>query len=600
MDRNSVSEKYKWNLDVIYKDSKEFDNTCELVKKEIEEFAGYKDKFMNNGELFYECMSLSYKIERTLEKLYCYTSLSFDLDTRNNSIQELKGKVSNLYDYYNKNSYYFIPTVLKYNYDDIVKFYEEVEDLKKYDIAIKRIFRYKDHTLSSENEKLLSMMGKALGNNYSTYELFKDAEMSFGKIKDEDGNLVELNNNNYSIYIESKDRRVRREAFLELYRVYKQYTNTYTSLLFSNIKEETVMAKVKKFSSAREMSAYSDEVTTRVCDNLIEEVHNGLKSIYKYYDLKKDILGVDELHLYDIYTPIIQDNEEIYPYDQAVEIVLKALSVFGEEYVKTLREGINNRWIDVYPGKAKRTGGYSGGSYDTYPYILLNYQDRYSDMSTLAHEAGHSMHSFYTRSSNPYEYGDYTIFVAEVASTVNELILANYMLKNSNSDKEKLSILGRLMELYKATVYRQTMFAEFERDIYDMVEKDVTLTSEMLCKKYYELNKLYFGDNVCVDEEIKYEWERIPHFYYNFYVYKYATGLSAATKIVTDILSGKDKAVENYISFLKCGRTKSPLESLKVAGVDLEDKETIKSATRYFDNVIEEFKNIYEKLETKK
>jgi oligoendopeptidase F len=370
-------------------------------------------------------------------------------------------------------------------------------------------------------------------------------------------------------------------------------------MLFSNIKEETVIAKVKNYDSARVMSMFSDEVTPVVCDNLIDEVHNGFDSIYKYYDLKKKILGLDELHLYDIYTPIIQEGEEIYPYDEAVEIVLSALGVLGEEYVKKLREGINSRWIDVYPGKAKRTGGYSGGSYDTYPYILLNYQDRYSDMSTLAHEGGHSMHSYYTRSNNPYQYGDYTIFVAEVASTVNELILANYMLENSKSDKEKLSILGRLMELYKATIYRQTMFAEFERDIYDMVEKDVTLTSDILCSKYYELNKLYFGDSVVIDDEIRYEWERIPHFYYNFYVYKYATGLSAATKIVTDILSGKEKAVDNYLSFLKCGRTRSPLESLKVAGVDLNDKETVRSAIKYFDKIVDDFSELYDKVYNK-
>lgn len=598
MERDKIDEKYKWDLEVIYSNINEFAEEYNKVRKDIDALATYENKYMSSAENFYNAIVLSNNINRKLEKLYSYSSLSFDLNTKDNKMQEIKGKVLNLYDYYNKKSYFMIPSMLKYEYSDIVKFYDKVKQLKDFDISIKRIFRYKDHTLSDSEEKLLSSMGKTIGNNYETYELFKDAELSFDDVEDEAGNLVELSNSSYSKYIESKDRKVRESAFKGLYDKYKQFTNTFASLFFNDIKENVEIAKIKKYNSAREMSMYADEVTPEICDTLIEEVHRGLPILYRYYDLKKKILGLSDLHLYDIYVPLISESNEKYPYDKAVDIVLDALSVFGSDYVNILRKGINNRWIDVYPTNAKRSGGYSGGSYDTYPYILLNYQDKYNDMSTLAHEGGHSMHSYYARSNNPYQYGDYTIFVAEVASTVNELILANYMLKNSKDDKEKLSILDRLMNLYKATIFRQTMFAEFERDVYDMAEKDITLTSDILCDKYYELNKLYFGDNVVVDDEIRYEWERIPHFYYSFYVYKYATGLSAATNIVTNILDGKDKAVEDYINFLKCGSTKSPIDSLKVAGVDLNDKETVKSAINYFDNIVKEFEELYNKVES--
>ena len=595
MERDKIDDKYKWDLDVIYSDIKEFNSDYDKVNKEIDKLASYEGKFMNNSKNFYDALMLSYSIDRKLNKLYVYASLSFDLNTKDNKKQELKGKVLNLLDRYNKKSCFMTPSLLKYDYNDIVKFYDEVKELREYDINLKRIFRYKEHILSDNEEKLMSSINKFVGNNYDTYEMLKDAELSFDDIKDENENIVRLTNTSYSKYIESGNRRVRKDAFMGIYDKYKQFSNTFSSLFFNDIKERVEIAKIKKFNSAREMSMFGDEVTPEICDTLIDAVHEGLPVLYKYYDVKKEILGFDELHLYDIYVPLIKDSNEKYPFDKAVDIVLEALKVFGDEYINILKDGISKRWIDVYPTEAKRTGGYSGGCYDTYPYILLNYQDKYNDMSTLAHEAGHSMHSYYTRSSNPYQYGSYTIFVAEVASTVNELLLANYMLNNCTNEKEKLSILDRLMNLYKATIFRQTMFAEYERDIYDMAEKDVTLTSDILCDKYYDINKLYFGDNVVVDNEIRYEWERIPHFYYDFYVYKYATGLAAATQIVTNILSGSRGAVDRYIEFLKCGGTKSPLDSLKVAGVDLTDKNTIKSSIEYFDRIIDQFKELYDK-----
>ena len=352
------------------------------------------------------------------------------------------------------------------------------------------------------------------------------------------------------------------------------------------------MAKIKKYNSSIESSLYRDELDISIYNNLIDTVNSRIGVLHKYYDLKKRVLEVDELHLYDVYANLIKKDNFKYVFDDACDIVSNALSILGEEYCAILNNGINDRWIDVYPNKGKRTGGYSSGCYDTNPYILLNYQDKYDDMSTLAHELGHSMHSYYTRNNNPYQYGHYSIFVAEVASTVNELLLAKYVIKNSNDKNEKLFILNKLMELFRATIYRQTMFAEFEKNIYQLIEDGKPVTADILSDEYYKLNKVYFGKNVCVDELIKYEWERIPHFYYNFYVYKYATGLSAACYIVTSLLDGKIKA-EDYIDFLKCGKSKNPMDSLKVAGVDLSDYSVISSAIDMFDEIIDEFSELY-------
>ena len=544
---------------------------------------------LNNANTFYETINEYFNISRILEKLSVYAHLLFDEDTGNNQNQALSAKVSNLFDNFSKISYFVTPNILKKDYSEIEKYYKEEPKLKDYEIIIKNEYRYKEHTLSDIEEKLLSSITKMLNNNYETYELLKDSDITFGNIHDEKGNTVELTCSNYSVFIESENREVRKEAFITLYKTYKQFINTFASTLSGNIKENITIAKLKKFNSTIEWCLFPDEVDISVYNNLIDTINNNMTILYKYYDLKKEVLKLNELHLYDIYTPIVDNYTKKYSFEEAKETVLKALSILGDDYINILKQGINNRWIDVYPTKNKRTGGYSGGCYDTNPYILLNYQDKYNDMSTLAHEAGHSMHSYYTRHNNPYQYGDYSIFVAEVASTVNELLLAKYLLKTSESKKEKQFILDNLMTLFKSTIYRQTMFAEFEQDIYNDAEKDIPLTADYLSNKYYELNKKYFGNNVVVDQEIQYEWSKIPHFYYNFYVYKYATGLSAACHIVNDILSGKEESIENYKKFLSAGRTKTPLESLKIAGVDLTKKEVIESAIKMFNDTIDEY-----------
>lgn len=595
MDRNKIDDKYKWNIDLIYDSMDKFNSDYDEVEKEIKDYSKYENIMNNSAKDFYETVAEYYKISRKLEKLAVYTSLLFDTDTSNNSNQALKSRVDNLYDEFNKISYFVTPNILKNDYEDIEKFYKEEPKLKDYEVMLKNEFRYKEHNLSDTEEKLISSLGKMMNRNYETYELLKDSDLRFGMIRDEDDNEVELTCSNYSIYIESMDRRVRKEAFDTLYKTYKQYINTFASCLVGNINENVTIAKIRNYDSVRNWCMYADEVDEVVYDNLIAAVNDGLETLFEYYDLKKELLNLDELHLYDIYTPIVRDYSKKYPFDEACNIVIDALSVLGEDYIKVLKRGLTDRWIDVYPTRSKRTGGYSGGGYDTNPYILLNYQDKYNDMSTLAHEAGHSMHSYYARSNNDYQYGNYAIFVAEVASTVNELLLSKYLLENSDDDKEKLFILDNLMTLFKSTIYRQTMFAEFEKDIYNEVENGGVLTADIMSDMYYKLNLKYFGDGVVVDKDVSYEWARIPHFYYNFYVYKYATGLSAACHIVNDILSGKEGAVENYIEFLKCGRTKNPLDSLKVAGVDLSKKETVMDAIEMFGDTIKQFKEIYKK-----
>lgn len=589
-ERKDIDEQYTWNLEKIYNSIGEFNSDYDLVKEKIEELAKYEKIMMDSSQNFYEVISMSYDIDKMLEKLYVYTYLSFDLDTSDNNNQELNERVLNLYDFYNENCYFITNSILKCDYDVINKYYEEEPKLREYETAIEEIYRFKEHNLSDAEERLLSSINKMLGNSSDTYNLFKDCDMSFDEIEDENGKKVELNNSNYNIYIQSKDRKVRKSAFETLYKEYKKYSNTFTSLFSSYMKELSTLAKIKKYNSALEMSLFSEDIDKIVYDNLISSIHENIGYIYDYFKLRKEMLGLDELHLYDISVPIVNDCDNTYDYEEAKDTILKVLGVFGEEYVNKVKEALSSRWIDVYPTENKRTGAYSIDEYSTCPYILLNYQDKYNDMSTLIHEMGHSMHSYYSSNYNSYQNSHYCIFVAEVASTVNELLLDYYMLEHSKSREEKLFILNNMMDLYRATIYRQTMFAEFEKTISDMVDNGEVITSDKACGIYYKLNKFYFGNDVVIDDEIGYEWERVPHFYMNFYVYKYATGLSAATVIVKNIREGKDKAVENYIEFLKCGSKKSPLESLKIAGVNLTEKGTIDMAFREFENLLEMYR----------
>ncbi len=595
-DRSMIETKDKWDLSLIYKTQKDFENELEITKNLILEYRKkYENHTMDNANIFYNSIIDSLEISRKLDKLYVYASMKSDEDVSNNDNQELKNKVINLYDLATANMFFVDTELLKEDYAKIEKFYQDEPKLLEHEVNIKDTFRYKKHTLSDIEEKLLSNISKAFGNDEQTYGYLTDSDMTFGTIKNEDNKEVELTDTNYSIYIKSKDRRVRKEAFDALYNHYKQFKNTITSTFDGSIKQSVSIAKLRKYNSAFEASLFKDEISIDVYNTLVNTIHENLNIFHKYYDLKKKVLNLDEFHLYDVYVEMVKDYDKKYSFDEAKQIVINALSVLGNDYIETFKKAFDEKWIDIYPNKNKRGGAYSGGSYDTKPYILLNYQGTLNDVSTLAHEGGHSMHSYYTRTNQPIQYGDYPIFVAEVASTVNEILLAKYMLKNSTSKEEKLVILNQLLELFKGTIYRQVMFSEFEKYAYDLVENDDVITSDKLCDKYYQLNKLYFGDNVVVDDLIRYEWEKVPHFYYNFYVYKYATGISAACKIVDGILNNEKDALNNYLNMLKSGSRQNPLDTLKIAGVDMTDKEVYESAIKMFDETIEEFKTLIEK-----
>lgn len=591
--RSEIEEKYKWDLTKIYENDEEWEKDYKEVSSNLKDIEKYKGKILESANTLFEMVTTYFNVARKVEKVYIYAHLNYDAETGNTKYQNYDGMVKNLYRDFGVISSYIEPELLESDYSKIEEYYKEVPALLDYKNFFIEIFRYKDHVLSEKEETIISKLSNVLSNSEDTYEKLTDTDLSLGEIKDEEGNIVKLNDSNYGKYISSKDRRVRFDAFTNMYKGYSSVKNTIASTMYGAVNSNVVIANLKNYDSAIKASLYADNVTTDIYDNLIKTVNNNLDTLFKYYSLRKDVLGLTELHLYDLYANLIESAEKKYTFEEAKDIVLNALKPLGENYVKDATKAFTERWVDVYPNETKRSGAYSGGCYDTYPYMLLNYQGRLNDVSTLAHELGHSMHSYYSRKNNSYQDADYKIFVAEVASTVNELLLCKYLLKESQDKEVKLSILNRLMELFKGTIYRQTMFAEFEKDMYEIVEQGNIFTWEDLSNMYYDLNKKYFGNDVVVDEDIKYEWSRIPHFYYNFYVYKYATGLSAACFIVDNILSGKENALESYLEFLSTGSKYYPLEELKIAGVDMTDPKVVESAIKMFDEAINEFNELY-------
>ena len=591
--REEIKQEDKWDLESMYPTIEDWDKDYEKVQIIEEELLKYKGHLLDDAKTLYNYLKDSDELDVILENLIIYANMKSDEDTANTKYIALKGKVENLEVKISEEFSFVTPELLKEDYEKIEKFYIEYPELKEYEFTLINIYRYKDHTLSEQEEKILSSLSNDLDYSNKTASIIRNSDIKFGTIKDEDNNDVELTNNNYSIYIKSKNREVRKNAFKEMYRTYSSLKNTLATTFAGEVDSNIHISKIRGFKSAREKALFGSNINTSVYDNLIETVNKNMNVIYKYYDLKKEVLKLDEIHLYDIYTDLVSGSEEKYSFEKGKELVMDALSVLGEDYVNVLNKAFDEKWIDKYPNKGKRGGAYSWGSYLSKPFVLLNYQDQLDDVSTLAHELGHYIHSYYSKENNPYHSYGYRIFVAEVASTVNEMLLYKHMLKNTNDKKEKLVILDNLMELFKGTIYRQTMFAEFERDIYAKVENGDIITYDLLCDHYYELNKKYFGENVVIDEEIKYEWERIPHFYMNFYVYQYATGLSAASAIVSDILDNKANAKENYLKFLTLGGSMYPIDELKVAGVDMTKPEVIEKAIKMFDEIIDEFKEVY-------
>ena len=591
---SEIKEEDAWYLSVLYKNTEAFKEEYKKLKDDIKEIEKYKGKLLESADTLLNFLKLEDTLERRLYKLYYYAHLNFDVDTTNAKSLELTAEISQLITIYSTLTSFVDPELLKAEYAKILNFYNEKPELLTYRFNLENLYRYKKHTLKENEEKILSTLSEALNASDEIYESLTDSDLTFGNIV-VDGKRVEFTESNYSTFIESNDRKVRQKAFNILFKNYQKYIHTIANTFRFHVETASKLAKLKHYESSLAASLFQENIDIKVYENLIKTVRENLSTLYDYYNLKKEVLGLDKLHLYDIYANMVSDIDVKYTFDEAKNIVLDALGILGTDYQKKLTKAFNNRFIDIYNNKGKRSGAYSSGFYDTPPYILLNYEGGYSDLTTLAHELGHSMHTMYSCENNPYNTSSYQIFVAEVASTVNELLLLKYLLKKTDSKKEKLFLLNKLLELFKGTIFRQTMFAEFEKNMYESHEKGIVLTPEYLNSEYYKLVCDYFGRDVVKDKLIQYEWMRIPHFYYNFYVYKYAIGLSAACKIVHDIELNGEKDISNYLAFLKTGGSMYPSEELKIAGVDISSPEFIEEAISMFEGTISEFREIYRK-----
>lgn len=590
--REEIPVEKTWRLEDIFATDDLWEKEYESLKEDIPKLLNYKGRLSESSKTLHELLILNDDIEFRLGKLYTYSHMRYDQDTTNSFYQAMNAKAQTLITLASSSMSYIIPEILAMDEKTINAFLNENKELQLYRKILDDILRNRPHVLSEKEEELLALVQEPLSSSSNTFGMLNNADITFPSIKDENGEEVDVTHGRYIKFMESKDRRVRKDAFQALYSTYDKFKNTFASTLSGAIKAHNFQAKARKYSSAREAALFRNNIPESVYDNLVEAVNEKLPLMHRYIKLRKQILNVDELHMYDIYTPLVKDVEMKITYDEAKKIVLKGLSVLGEEYNQILQEGFNNRWIDVEENKGKRSGAYSSGSYGTNPYILLNWQDNIDNTFTLAHELGHSIHSYYTRKNQPFCYGDYSIFVAEVASTCNEALLNDYLLKNLTDEKEKLYLLNHFLETFRGTVFRQTMFAEFEHEIHVLAQKGEALTAERLTNIYYELNKKYYGDAVISDPEIGLEWARIPHFYYNYYVYQYATGYSAATALSNLILNEGETAVKRYIDFLKAGSSDYPIEVLKKAGVDMTSKQPILDALKVFEERLNEMEKL--------
>ncbi len=587
--RNEIDSKYKWSLDLVYPTRESLGKDIKEVKEKTKELKKLEGHILDSDNNLLKALDLYMMISRINSKLYVYANMKFHEDTRVNEYQVLTVEIDNLLSKINEELAFINPELLSSSYDLVKEYIKKNKNLERYSFYLEDLYRTKEHVLPKEQEELLARFEDVLSSSSDIFDMINNTDITFGKIKDESGKSAVLTNSNYSKYLESSDRRVRKDAFKKLYKSYISLKNTCAKCLASDIKTDTKVSETRGYKSVLEMSLFYDNISSKLYDKLTSEVSNGLNTVYKYIDVRKEVLGLDKVHMYDLYTPLVKEVNNSYTFEEAKEIVLKALEPLGEEYHNLLLKAFDERWIDVYYNEGKKTGAYSWGSYDTKPYLLLNYEGTLNDVSTLAHELGHSIHSYYSNHNNEYHDSSYPIFLAEIASTVNEMLLNRYLYKNAKTKEEKLFYLNDLLDSFRTTLIRQTMFAEFEKITHDKEKKGIVLTEEEFSKIYLKLNKKYYGKNICHDKEIKYEWMRIPHFYTSFYVYKYATGISIATKIVSDILNNKNNAKENYIEFLKSGGNNYPLEILKKVNIDIVNDDTIESAMKVFNDTLEEF-----------
>ncbi|STO08638.1 oligoendopeptidase F [Exiguobacterium aurantiacum] len=591
--RQQVPVEETWSLETIYADDQAWEQDFEALKANVPALMEYKGKLGDSADTLYAALSLRDELSRQLHKLYTYAHMRYDEDTANSHYQALNDRAGTLASQISAQLAFMTPELLAIEESRIEAFMNEHDELRVYRHAFDELAQERPHVLTEAEEALLAQAGDVLGQSSSTFGMLNNADLKFPKVKNEAGEDVELTHGRYITFLESSHRDVRETAFKAMYGTYKDYLNTFASTLSGSVKKDNFYATVRKFKNARQAALHHNAIPESVYDGLVEAVNERLDLLHRYVALRKRALGVDALHMYDLYTPLVKDVEMKISYEEAKRLMVDGLAPLGNEYVQIVKDGLDSRWVDVRETRGKRSGAYSSGAYDTQPFILMNWQDNVNNLFTLAHEFGHSVHSHYTRATQPYPYGDYSIFVAEVASTTNEALLNDYLLKTRTDKAERLYLLNNQLETFRGTLFRQTMFAEFEHMIHRAAQDGISLTPEYLNETYLELNKRYFGDEIVIDEEIAYEWARIPHFYYNYYVYQYATGISASAALSQQIMEEGEPAVRRYIDqFLKAGSSDYPIEVLKAAGVDMTTKAPVLAALDQFESVLDEMESL--------
>lgn len=591
--RDQIDKKYKWNIEAMISDESTIDGDLEAIKARAEEYArSYGGKLTESASVLLKAYKDRDSIWRDLEKIFVYARMRRDENNAESRYQAMTSKCGSVIAAVSASMAFFTPELLSASDDTIIGYIEEEEGLKEYEFAIKDTLRQKAHILSEPEENILAQMSEVTGATNEIFTMLNNADIKFGTITDEDKDDVEVTHGNYIKFMESHDREVRKSAYNAMYDSYKELINTIASTYNYNTKTDVVSARIRKYESARAAALAGDNIPAEVYDNLVSVVNDNLPAMHRYVELRKKLLGVDKMYMYDMYVPLIELPDNHIPYEKGLDIMREALQPLGQEYIEKMNKGISEGWIDVYENKGKTSGAYSFGSYDSYPYILLNYTDTLKDVFTIIHEMGHSMHSRYTRDNQPYIYGSHSIFTAEVASTVNESLLMQHLFNKESDIQMKKYLLNLHLEEFRTTLFRQTMFAEFEDITHKAIENGQVLTADWMCEQYEALNAKYYGPAVEKDDTIKYEWARIPHFYNAFYVYKYATGYSAATAISGKILSEGEPAAKAYIEFLKTGESDYPIELLKIAGVDMSSPEPIKAAMDTFNGLLDEFEKL--------
>lgn len=589
--RDEIPEGDKWRIDKIYETPAKWNEELNNLKEEAPKLKDFEGKLGNKEDLK-AFLLLNEKLSRNLGKLYVYAHMRSHEDTSNPEMQSLVNKIDPYSAEFSSYTAYFVPEILSLKEGTIENFINEDKDLEQYKIYFEMILNEKPHILSKEVESVLASVSDCLGAPESIYSMLTNSDMTFGEILDESGRKVELSEGNYNSFIKSKDRKVREAAFKLLFGTYKKYENTLATSLSSSIKNFVFESKTRKYNSSLEASLKPNNIPVEVYYNALKTVDENMDALHRYVRIKKKLLNLDEIHMYDLYVPVIECKKEHLEYKDAISLVEEGLKPLGKEYLDIFNKGISKGWIDVYENKGKRSGAYSWGSYDTMPYVLLNYNYELNDASTLAHEMGHSIHSYYTRKTQPYIYGDYSLFCAEVASTTNEILLIHHLIEKETDKNKKLYLINQELEQIRTTVFRQLMFAEFELKTHEAIENGESLTSEVLCKMWKDLNIKYFGEDMNVDEEISIEWARIPHFYSDFYVYQYATGYAAASSFANSILSKGEEAVEKYKGFLKAGGSMYPIDTLKMAGVDMTTAKPLKDTFNRFNELLDMLEEI--------